>query len=78
MVKKIGAVVAKEIREGLPSFIFFLFMFHMIALTKAVSLGDYSITSLRATVATVGALIVAKAVLVVEALPIARLFSADE
>lgn len=75
MVKKIGAVVAKEIREGLPAFIFFLFLFHMIALTKAVSLGDYSITALRATFSTVGALIVAKAILLVEALPIARAFS---
>jgi hypothetical protein len=74
-MKKIGAVVAKEVREGLPSFIFFLFLFHMIALTKAVSIGDYSLTALRATFSTVGALIVAKAVLIVEALPIARLFS---
>jgi hypothetical protein len=75
MMTKIGAVVVKEVREGLPSFIFFLVLFHLIALTKAVSIGDYSITSLRATVATVGALIVAKAVLVVEALPISRRFS---
>jgi len=75
MLTKIGAVAAKEIREGLPAFIFFLFLFHMIALTKAVSLGDYSITALRATFSTVGALIVAKAILLVEALPIARCFS---
>ena len=74
-MKKIGASAAKEIREALPPFIFFLFLFHMIALTKAVSLGDYSITALRATVSTVGALIVAKAILIVEALPVARLFS---
>jgi hypothetical protein len=47
----------------------------MIALTKAVTLSDYSITALRATASTVGALIVAKAILVVEALPIGRLFS---
>ena len=46
-MKKIGAIVAREIREALPPFIFFLFLFHMIALTKAVSLGDYNITSLR-------------------------------
>ena len=48
---------------------------HMIALTKAVIVNDYSITALRATVATVGALIVAKAILVVENLPIDRFFS---
>lgn len=74
-MNKIRAIFAKEIREGVPAVIFFLFLFHMIALTKAVSLGDYSITALRATASTVGALIVAKAILVVEALPIARLFS---
>jgi hypothetical protein len=74
MLGKIGEVVAKEIREGLPAFVFFLFLFHLIALTKAVSLGDFTITSLRATVSTVGALIVAKAILIVEALPIARRF----
>lgn len=72
---KIGAIAAKEIREALPATIFFLFLFHMIALTKAVSLNDYSLTTLRAVGATVGALIVAKAILVVEALPMSRLFS---
>ena len=75
MVNRIGAIVAKEIREALPATIFFLFLFHLISLTKAVSLDDYSITALRAAGATVGALIVAKAILVVEALPMARLSS---
>lgn len=74
-MNRIGKVVAREIREGCPAMIFFLVLFHMIALTKAVSLNDYSVTALRAAGATVGALIVAKAILLVEALPIARLFS---
>jgi len=74
-MRKIAALIAKEIREAVPATIFFLWLFHMIALTKAVSLGDYSFTALRATVATVGALMVAKAILVVEALPISRVFS---
>ncbi len=74
-MNKIAAILVKEIREAIPAAIFFLWLFHMIALTKAVIVSDYSITALRATVATVGALIVAKAILVVENLPIARLFS---
>ena len=74
-MNKIWAFVMKEVREAVPATIFFLWLFHMIALTKAVTLGDYSFTALSATFATVGALIVAKAILVVEALPIARLFS---
>jgi hypothetical protein len=74
-VNRIGAIVAREIREALPATIFFFFLFHLIGLTKAVSLDDYSITALRAAGATVAALIVAKAILVVEALPMARLSS---
>ena len=75
MAGKIGTVVAKEIREAVPPTIFFLVLFHMLGLTKAVALSDYSFTALRAAGATVGALIVAKAILVVEALPLAKLFS---
>ena len=72
---RIGAVVAREIREAIPAILFFLWLFHMIALTKAVLLDDYSVTALRASTATVGALIVAKAILIVQALPIAGWFS---
>lgn len=75
MAGKIGTAVAREIREAVPPTIFFLVLFHMLGLTKAVALSDYSFTALRAASATVGALIVAKAILVVEALPLARLFS---
>jgi hypothetical protein len=72
---KIGAVIAKEFKEAVPATIFFLFLFHLIGLTKAVALDEFSFTALRAAGATVGALIVAKAILLVEALPVARLFS---
>ena len=75
MMIKLGAFVVREVREAIPATILFLFLFHMVALTKAVSLGDYSSVALRATTATLGALIVAKAILVVEALPISRRFS---
>jgi hypothetical protein len=74
-VSKIGEFVVREIREAVPATILFLFLLHMIALTKAVSIGDYSIVALRATTATVGALIIAKSILLVEALPISRFFS---
>lgn len=72
---KLVAILAREIREAAAPTIFFLFLFHLIALTKAVALGDFSTAGLRATVATVGALIVAKAILLVEALPISRWFT---
>ena len=73
-MSKIGAIVVREIREAIPAVIFFLFLFHMIALTRAVIVSDFSITALRATVATVSALIVAKSILIVDKLPISRLF----
>jgi hypothetical protein len=70
---KIVTFVGKEILEALPATLFFLILFHLVALTKAVVLDDYSITALRAVGATVGALIVAKAILVVNALPITKI-----
>jgi hypothetical protein len=74
-MSKVMAVVAREMREAVPALLFFLVVFHMIAITKAVILDDYHISTTGSTVATVGALIVAKAILVAEKLPIARLFS---
>jgi hypothetical protein len=75
VASKIGAVIAREFKEAVPATIFFLFLFHLIGLTKDVALEEYSFTALRAAGATVGALIVAKAILLVDALPVARLFS---
>ena len=60
MAGKIGTAVGKEIREAVPPTIFFLALFHLLGLTKAVALSDYSFTALRAAGATVGALIVAR------------------
>jgi len=74
-MSKIWSVVEKEIREALPAMIFFLFLFHLIGLTKAAVLDEFSFTALRAAGATMGALIVAKAILLVEALPISHLAS---
>ena len=67
--------VVREIREALPAFVFFLVAFHMIAVSKAVLLEQYRITVASASIATIGALIVAKAILVVEGIPLARLFA---
>lgn len=72
---RIGEIVVNEIRAALPATIFFLFLFHMIGITKAIALDEYSFTALRSVGATLGALIVAKAILVVEALPMSRLSS---
>lgn len=46
----------------------------MLALTRAVANNDLEMTALRASAATIGALLVAKSILIVEALPLARWF----
>jgi hypothetical protein len=74
-MSQVMAIVAREIREAVPALLFFLVVFHMILITKNAILEGYHITPTGATIATVGALIVAKVILVAEKLPIARLFS---
>jgi hypothetical protein len=71
---RVLTVVARELREMLPAFLFFLVVFHMLAGTQAVLQGKHGISLLRSTVALVGALTVAKSVLLVDALPIGRKF----
>lgn len=74
---KFAAFVAKEIREAMPATILFLVLFHLVALTRAVAQSDFEFDALRASAATIGALLVAKAILVVQALPLSRAFEAN-
>lgn len=75
MVKRgLRHLLLRELKEALPAFLFFLVLFHLIGLTKAVTQANHEITALRATASTAGALIVAKTIVLVEALPIAWLF----
>lgn len=71
----IRAVVVREIRTMLPAMIFFLCLFHLIYLTRAASAHELGYPAVRATVATVAALIVAKAIVIAEKLPVADFFS---
>lgn len=74
-MKRIIGVVVHEIREAIPAFLFFLVVFQLGRLTKALVLEEYHITLGGTAVAVIGALIVAKAILVADALPITQLFS---
>ena len=67
--------LAHEFKTMLPSAVFFLITFHMIALTKAVILTSHGISVIDASTATVAALVVAKDILVVDKLPVAHYFS---
>jgi hypothetical protein len=70
---KFGGFIVHEIKKMLPVALFFLLALHMLALTKMVVLGQ-GISVAGTAAATIGALIVAKAILVVELLPFAKLF----
>jgi len=72
---KVLSVVAREIREALPAVVFFMLAFHMVAVTNAAILEEHKISGATAALATVAALIVAKVILIVEKLPLARLFA---
>jgi len=74
-VNQLGAAVARKIREVVPALVFFLILFHLIGFTKAALLDEVDMTALRVAATTVLALLVAKAILIVEVLPIARFFS---
>jgi len=64
-----------ELREMIPAMIFFLIAFHMLSLTKALLLENYHVTATSSTIATVSAIIVAKAILIMDHTALARLFS---
>jgi len=71
----IWSFLRREMRAALPATVFFLVAFHMIAVTRAAALEDAGLTVGDTALATVGALIVAKAILVVEGLPLAGWFA---
>ncbi len=59
----------EEFFEVLPTTIFFFFAFHVIALTNALMLREHGIDIANQAAATIGALLVAKVVLVADKLP---------
>lgn len=74
-MKRIVAFVAHELREAIPSFLFFLVVLALGRITKVLLLEEYHLTVTGTAVVVVGALILAKAVLVADALPISNLFA---
>lgn len=73
--RRLVDLILRELGEAVAPTLFFLTAFHMIAVTKTVILADYHLDATHSAFATVGALIVAKAILVVESMRIARFFS---
>jgi hypothetical protein len=74
-MRKLAAFLLQELREALVPAVFFFAAFSMGAITKALVLESYGLTPTGLAVAAVGALIVAKAVLIAEHLPITNAFT---
>lgn len=74
-MKNIVRVIKREFQEAIVPTIFFFIAFHIVAITKTLTLEEYGVTPTGVAVATIGALIVAKAVLIADTLPFINLFS---
>ncbi|HLV38205.1 hypothetical protein [Xanthomarina sp.] len=64
----------KEFLEMLPPTIFFLVVFHILFFVRSLIANEYGISATSSLVATIGALIVGKAVLIADHLKLVRLF----
>ena len=72
-MNKVMKVVVREVREVIPVTTFFLVAFHLVLLTNQVTLKEQGITPARSAQALVAALIVGKAVLIADKVPLARM-----
>jgi hypothetical protein len=70
----ISPIPIKELREIVPPTVFFAVGFNLIVLTTDLILADYLASFGSFIVATIGALIVGKSVLVANAMPFLRRF----
>jgi len=71
---RIGAVIVREIHEVIPPTLFFFVGFNLILFTKRLFLQQYLIAYAGFFIATTGALIVGKVVLVANTMPVLRRF----
>jgi hypothetical protein len=72
VVRRIGTRLLHEAREALPPTLFFFVGFNFIVFTTNLMLADYAIAVSSFMLATVAALVVGKAVLVANAMPLLR------
>ncbi|MDO9105136.1 MAG: hypothetical protein Q7U57_09275 [Methylovulum sp.] len=64
--------VKEDIKTSIPTVLFFLAAFHLLAFTRKLVEDSYGITLGDSSAATIGALIVAKAILIVNKLRVAN------
>ncbi len=74
-MRNIVHIIKQQYREALVPAIFFFIVFHLLVLTKMLILKAYAVTPTDVAVATLGALIVAKAIVIADKLPFIKVFS---
>lgn len=74
-MSKVFKVIRRELGEALPPTIFFFILFHFVVLTNHLILESYDLTPTRSIIATIGALIGGKAVLLANRFSFVNLFS---
>lgn len=72
---KVFKVIQRELGEALPPTVFFFILFHLVVLTNHLLLESYDLTPTRSVLATIGALIGGKAVLLANRFSFVNLFS---
>lgn len=70
----LGSKIKHEIKEAIPPFLFFLVAFHLVAVLRVLMQQEYGIQAGTVMNATIGAMIVAKVVLLADLLPIVNRF----
>jgi hypothetical protein len=73
-VSKIGDAIKHELREAVFPTIFFFVVFHVLALTKSLVIDSYNIGINDFTIATDGAIIVAKVILIFDWMSFTNIF----
>jgi hypothetical protein len=74
-MKNIVHVIKSQLQEAIAPAVFFFIIFHLLVLTKTLILKAYAVTPTGVAVATLGALIVAKAIVMADKLPFINVFS---
>ncbi len=74
ILKTIVGHVKRTFFELLPAFLFFLVMFHMLSASRSFILKQHGIIVPASTMATIGALIMAKVLFLMDKLPLLNLY----
>lgn len=74
-MRRIFRTIAKEFKEAVPPTLFFLVAFHVVAVIRALTEESFGLTPGASTLATVGALIIGKTILIVNKLRVTNWFA---